>query len=88
MLVREWYDAEDERGMDSTKRLEKRLEIRQWLLNFFNAPSFPLQTQFIKGIPIVNFEGLITSYERKIQLYNFIKSCVNDRSGKFLFCPW
>ena len=78
-LVRNWYDAEDTRGIDSQRRHELRLEMRSFLIDKYNHPHFPPPGSYVSGIPVVTFEALLTNLERKIQLYNFV-SCFNPRS--------
>ena len=69
--IRSWYEALDTRGIPSMHRIEKLLSFRSWLLKLLN----PILTQFpppgsrIASIPIQNFEGLLISTERVIQLY-------------------
>ena len=72
-LLREWYSAEDDPGISSTYRCELRLNLRKWLLSHVQFNQFPPSGSHIRGIPLVMFEGLMTSFERRIQLYAFVK---------------
>ena len=72
-LVREWYEAEDCRGISSMERLHRRLNMREWLLEGLNLSEYMHIGRYINGIPAVSFQGLLTNCERSIQLYAFVK---------------
>ncbi|XP_060589874.1 uncharacterized protein LOC132745056 [Ruditapes philippinarum] len=78
-LIREWYSAEDDPGIEVTERIKRRLRFREWLLYGVRLDEFPPYGRFVKGIPHVMFEGLLTNIERKIQITPFVKSGA--------FCP-
>ena len=73
-LVREWYEAEDLPGLPALERCVRRLNLREWLLSKLDVGHFPPCGSYVKDIPIVLFEGLLTGIERRIQLYPFTKS--------------
>jgi hypothetical protein len=80
-LVRNWYASDDEAGIDCVSRTDKRFAMRSWLLNKYNPLQFPPPSNFVKGIPIVTFECLLTNIERKTQIYAFVKGAsYNARS--------
>lgn len=80
-LIRRWYEAEDERGLEANDRCKRRLDLRNWLLDGVDFSRFPPLTQYIKGIPVVTYEGLLCHTERTIQLYSFCaNNCYNSRS--------
>ena len=68
-LIREWYEAEDNPGISAIDRFDRRFALRDWLLSSVQFNSFPPYGSYVKGIPIVLYEGLLTSFERKTQLY-------------------
>jgi hypothetical protein len=70
-LIRGWFDAEDEPGIDAKERCRLRLRLRHWLLQGYNSHFFPPPTRYVKGIPIQTYEALLTHIERKIQIYSF-----------------
>ncbi|CAG2217682.1 unnamed protein product [Mytilus edulis] len=73
-LIREWYTAEDDPGIDVHERCMRRLALRQWLLKDVSLNKFPPPGAFIKGIPIVMYEGLLTNIDRRLQLFPFVKT--------------
>lgn len=73
-LVREFYDAEDEPGLTSAERCERRLRLREWLLQDVNFSSFPPYGSHIRGIPLVMFQGFLTNIDRRMQIVPYIKS--------------
>jgi hypothetical protein len=73
-LIDNWYKAEDEPGISALDRCKYRLALKNWVLEGVSFSEFPPPCAYIKNIPIVLFEGLLTNIERKIQLYTFAKS--------------
>lgn len=71
-LIRRWFEAEDEPGMEACERCSRRIELRDYLLSAVNFGRFPPYTQYIKGIPIVTFESLLTNIDRKILLFKLL----------------
>ncbi|KAK3107543.1 hypothetical protein FSP39_016995 [Pinctada imbricata] len=80
-LVRNFYEAEDDPGINALQRCLRRLEFRDWLLKDVNFGKFPPFGSHILGLPQVMFQGFLTNIERRIQIFPFIKSgCYNVRS--------
>lgn len=80
-LMHDWYIAEDEPGISVETRCRSRLALRDWLLEGVNFSSFPPYGAYVKDIPLVLFEGLLTNIERKLQLFPFTKKgCYNVRA--------
>ena len=71
-MIRQWFDAEDEPGIDAIERCRRRLVLRDWLLEEYNCSVFPPPTRYVRGIPRQTFEALLTHIERKIQIYSFV----------------
>ena len=72
-LVRRWYQAEDEPGISSVDRCLNRLELRRWLLNNVDFGMFPPAGSYVKDIPIILYEGLLTGIERRLQMFPFVR---------------
>ena len=72
-LIREWYEAEDEPGLNVFERCIRRLKLREWLCSNIHIGRFPPPGSHVNGIPVVMFEGLMTNIERRIQLFPFVK---------------
>ena len=72
-LLREWYSADDDPGISGTYRCELRLNLRKWLLSHVQFNQFPPSCSHIRVIPLVMFEGLMTSIEQTIQLYAMLR---------------
>ena len=70
-LVREWFEAEDDRGIGAFIRCQRRMALRDWLLDGVSFDTFPPSGMYIKGIPSVTFESLLVHVERKLQLFAF-----------------
>ena len=73
-LITDWVKAEDEPGLSATDRLHKRLALRQWLLKDVDLFSFPPPGRYVKGMPIINWEGFVASIDAHILLYGLTKT--------------
>lgn len=84
-LIRGYHEAVDEAGIPSKDRIQNLLSLREWLLQDVVFSKFPPPGLFIKDIPIIEFEGLLTSIERRIQLYSVVPgNSYNARSASSL----
>lgn len=80
-VIREWYAAEDDPGIDVMERIKRRLRIREWLLEGVDFHTFPPYGTHVVGVPHIMFEGILTNVERRIQIIPYIKSgTYNPRS--------
>ena len=73
-VIREWYEAEDDRGIAVAERCRRRLQLRTWLLEGIDLEQFCWYGRYVKGIPIVTFESLMINIDRRLQLYPYTKS--------------
>ncbi|XP_060553199.1 uncharacterized protein LOC132714356 [Ruditapes philippinarum] len=73
-LIREWYAADDEPGIEVTERIKRRLRLRECLLKDVYFDKFPPPGSHIKELPHVMFEGTLTNIERRIQIIPHVKS--------------
>ena len=73
-ILREWYEAEDNPGLDVMERIRRRLKLREWLLCGVDFSQFPPYGTHVLGVPYVMFEGLMTNVERRIQIIPYVKT--------------
>lgn len=73
-LIREFYEGEDEPGIDAKERCKRRLNLRRWLLKDVKFNAFSPYETHIRGVPNVMFQGFLTNIERRIQVYPYVKS--------------
>ena len=73
-LIREFYEAEDEPGLPASERCQRRINLRNWLLEGVKFCEFPPYGSHIRGIPNIMFQGLLTNIERRMQLFPYVKS--------------
>ena len=78
-LVRNWYEASDSPGIPAIERVQKLINMRDFLLGGVDFGVFPPQRQYIKGIPVVTFQGLCIDIDTKLQMYG-IAGTYNIRS--------
>ena len=79
-LIFEWFEAEDVAGIPAYDRVQRRLDLRDWLLEGVDFGVFPPQSSYIRGIPIITYEALLAHLERKIQMYAFTPGGYNARA--------
>ena len=77
-LILEWYAAVDKAGIDVSTRLKYLMNMRQYLLNKEDFGTFPPPGQCVLGLPLAQFEGLLTDNDRRWQLYKL--TFLNTRS--------
>ena len=82
-LIRLWHNALDERGMAVSERTRHVLNMRYWLLLQLlpHMIVFPPVMSYVNDIPLGNFQGLLLSTERYLQLFALVnEGCFNVRS--------
>ena len=79
-LVWDWYEACDERGIHPNKRVNRWINMHNFLLTNVDFCDFPPPGTHIKGIPIVTYEGILQGITTRILLYNLShKKTFNNR---------
>lgn len=68
-LMRGFYEAVDKPGINPLERISKLLNLKFWLLKDVDFGTFPPFGGYVKDIPYVEYEGLLTGIDRRIQLY-------------------
>ena len=70
-IIREWYEASDSPEISVDLRINKLIQMRNFLLTDVNFNLFPPPGRYINKIPIVTFEGLLIDIDTKLQLHGF-----------------
>ena len=71
--IREWYEACDSRGLDIGERIRKMMAFDELLTWDVDFSSFPPPGNYIKGIPIVTYEGILMNNAHGYNLYYHLK---------------
>jgi hypothetical protein len=80
-LIRQWYHAIDEAGISVSERMTAFLAMRTHLLALYNPLHFPPPGNSVSGLPMAQFEGILTNIDRRIQLYHLTSEhAYNHRS--------
>lgn len=80
-LIRQWYESEDSGGIAAIERVQRKLELKSFMLKNVDFGIFPPPGMYIKGFPKVMFEGFIQRIDTSIQLYDIVKGqSYNQRS--------
>ena len=86
-LFRNWHRACDERGMSADERINNLWALSAYLTKDINFDHFPAPTQYIKGIPVLTYCGLLQNISTRILLYRLSKKkTYNARSISSLVC--
>ena len=68
-IIRQWYQAEDDKSIPAVERARRRLALHRYLLCGVSFDVFPTHGAYIKGMPQVMFEGFLQSIESHIFMY-------------------
>ena len=68
-LVREWYEACDECGIHPKERVNRWINMHNFLISNMTFSEFLPPTTHAKGIPIITFEALLQGISVRILLY-------------------
>ena len=80
-IVREWYEACDERGIHPKERVNRWICMHNFLTKDINFTDYPPPTMHYKGIPIITFEGILQGISTRLSLYDFaLASTFNNRA--------
>ena len=73
-LMRNFYEAVDGSGCRTEERIRKLLDMWEFLCKQYNPFSFPPPGFHLKGLPMAQFEGLMTNIDRRMQMYSIVES--------------
>ena len=71
--IREWYEASDSRGLDPGERIRKMMafdELLPWHVDF---SSFLSPGNYIKGMPVVTYKGILMNNAHRYNLNYHLK---------------
>lgn len=71
-IIRNWYAASDDSGISALDRIKYLLEIRYLLLDGVDFSIFPPVGRYIKGIPIITYEGILMDIDTKLQMFAIV----------------
>ena len=67
--IRNWYDACNKRGMLLSERFEIFVTMHNYMLSFYNAEYFPMNTTHVCGLPALTYQAILHNISTRIQLY-------------------
>lgn len=73
MIIREWYEAEDDPGIHALDRMERRMRLKSFLLEDVDFGQYPMYGMYIKGFPRIMYEGFLQRIDTTLQLYSIVK---------------
>ena len=86
-LVRNWYKACDERGISADDRVNKLWAFYAYLTKDVEFDKFPTYGQYIKGIPIITYAGILQNISVRLCLYEISDfKTYNQHSISSLVC--
>ena len=86
-LVRNWYKACDERGMSADECINNLWAFYAHLTKDIDFDKFPRYSQYVKGIPVVTYVGILQNISVRMCLYKVSKfKTYNPQSISSLVC--
>ena len=79
-LVRDWYEACDERGIHIYKRLRHMENFFDFLRAKVDWIDFPPPSKFIQGMPVQTYESIMQGISTRMQIFSLSQTPVNQRS--------
>ncbi|VDI63155.1 Hypothetical predicted protein [Mytilus galloprovincialis] len=73
-MIRRWYEAEDSAGFSAEDRIQRKLQLKAFLLKDVDFGIFPPPGMYVKGFPKIMYEGFLQRIDTSIQLYDIVKS--------------
>ena len=86
-LVRNWFKACDELGMSTDERVNHLWAFYAYLTKDIEFDKFPGYGQYVKGIPVITYAGILQNISVCLSLYKIAKcKTYNPRSISSLVC--
>ena len=80
-LVRMWFKACDQRGMDVHERLNHLRQMYKYMVSLLEFSHYPPNKTHISGIPIHTYEALLHCISTRFSLFHLSsKRCYNTRA--------
>ena len=79
-LVRNWYEACDERGIDVYTRLRNLEKFYRYMHSKVEWETFPPPGRYIQGMPIQTYESIMQGISTRMQIFALSPTPVNQRS--------
>ena len=76
-LVRDWYEACDERGIHIYVRLRSMEKFFRFLRGKVDWNDFPPPTKFIQGMPVQTYESIMQGISTRMQIFALSQIPVN-----------
>lgn len=75
-FIRNWYSAIDEAGISTDQRIDIDwlLAMRNKLLPFLKVGHFPPPGAYVAGLPLAQYEGLLSNVERRLHFMIWFKT--------------
>ena len=84
-ITHQWYKACDERGIHPEERIDRCINMYNFLVKDVNFSDYLCPTTHIKGIPIITYEGNLQEISTRILLYSLSTSgTYNNRATSTL----
>ena len=71
--IRNWYDACNERGLSVTQRIRHLVDMHNYLMGFYDAEKFPMNTSYVCNVPSTTFQSIMQNISTRIHLYHLSK---------------
>ena len=79
--LRRWFEACDTRGISAQERVERLVDMHDYLTSGLSFDCFPAPVSYVKSIPIVTYEAILGNISTRLQLYSICqRKTYNQRS--------
>ena len=79
-LVRNWFDACDERGVDVYTRMKHLQEFAKFLDDLIEWQQMPPPINYVRGMPVPTYESLMQGITTRLQIFALSTTPINQRA--------
>ena len=79
-LVRNWFEACDERGIDAYTRVKHLQDFSDFLAELVTWDDWPPPYNYIQGMPVPTYEAIMQGISTRLQIFALSNMPINQRS--------
>ena len=79
-LVRNWFEACDERGIDIYTRVKHLQDFFDFLSNLIDWKEMPPPFSYIQGMPVPTYESIMQGITTRLQIFSLSNMPINQRA--------
>ena len=79
-LVRNWFEACDERGIDIYTRVKHLQDFFDFLSNLIDWQEMPAPFSYSQGMPVPTYESVMQGITTRLQIFSLSNMPINQRA--------